>query len=101
MANIVPAKSAYTLFSADQHSARRDGQQNGQSMGDRMREIAEAWRSLDDATREKYEKLAEKDRNRFAKESAERDEAFLAEQREKRALYEATVDDGGRRECLM
>ncbi|GAV00145.1 hypothetical protein RvY_11034-5 [Ramazzottius varieornatus] len=61
--------SAYFIFCADER-AKVKASNPDLSLGDTAKELGRRWAAVDAATKSKYEKLAAKDKERYAKDKA-------------------------------
>lgn len=69
-ARIVPAKSAWMLYTHDMRPIIK-AEQPGLKMTEQMKVISERWKALTDEERKPYEELAAKDKERFNREKSQ------------------------------
>lgn len=73
-ADITKTSSAYSYFTKEWHTKVKEELPEDSGFGDISRELGQRWKSLSDSDKSKYEKLAAKDKVRFSKQVAQRDE---------------------------
>ncbi|GMI09136.1 hypothetical protein TrVE_jg12629 [Triparma verrucosa] len=95
---IAPAKSAYLFFQRDQTTAIKQQLEKDNlpsDFGAVASAVSKAWKSTSD--RSKWMTLADKDRERFERESKDRDLKIEQEQKERREAMYGEVQEGSRR----
>jgi hypothetical protein len=74
------AQSSFFLFSADMREKYKKSDPD-MKFGDVAKKIAEDWKNADAKTKEKYEKKAKEDRERYEKEKAAEDKTAASSEK--------------------